>query len=145
MGQEALELLQTLPVPVLAVSGNMDDGQASAEIARSGRLGGRDPILIEGVSFGGPGAGRPCDVLVVHEPPEGTLDQVRTGKHIGSRAVLDLITRLHPRVVTCGHVHESPGIEHVGDTLVINCTMGDGKTAGALIELAGGNAMARLL
>ncbi len=81
----------------------------------------------------------------MHEPPLGTLDLIPSGRHIGSRRVLDLITRLRSRVVTCGHVHESPGIERVNDTLVVNCTMGDGKTGGALIELTAEPVEARLL
>jgi len=144
-GEEALTLLQSLPVPVLAVPGNMDDAHAAAEIARLGSLGGEDPVVIDGVSFGGPRVRTACDVLVTHEPPAGVLDLGHSGRHIGTRTVLELLTRLRPRVLTCGHVHEAPGIERLGDTLVVNCTMGDGKTGGALIELASETAGARLL
>lgn len=144
-GEEALELLRTLPVRVLAVPGNMDGPHAVAEIAAHGSLLGPEPVMINGVSFGGPHVAQPCDVLVVHEPPLGTLDRVTSGKHIGSQAVRDLVTRVTPKVLTCGHVHESPGIEHLGDTLIINCTMGDGKTGGALIEITPQRVDARLL
>jgi uncharacterized protein len=68
-----------------------------------------------------------------------------SGQHIGSRAVLDLVTRLPPLVLACGHVHESPGIERLGDTAVVNCTMGDGKTGGALIEVTEKHVDIRLL
>ena len=101
--------------------------------------------MIDGVSFGGPNVASACDVLVVHEPPAGTLDVAHSGQHIGTRYVLDLARRVRPRVLACGHVHEAGGIERVGTTLVVNCTMGDGKTAGALIELTAGDATARLL
>lgn len=144
-GREALELLRSLPVPVLAVSGNMDAPFATTEIRRRGRLGGPQPVVIEGTAFGGPGLTQRVDVLVVHEPPLGTLDLVPSGQHIGSQQVLDLMIRLRPRLLTCGHVHESPGIERVGETLVVNCTMGDGKTGGALIELTDDRVDARLL
>jgi len=144
-GEEALDLLRTLPVPVLAVPGNMDGPRALAEIHSRGALSGDQPVVIEGVSFGGPHAGAPCDVLVTHEPPYGTLDVVSTGQHIGSRSVQEQITRLRPRLLTCGHVHESPGVERAGDTVVVNCTMGDGKTGGALIELTPQEVRARLL
>ena len=143
-GHEALDLLRTLPMPVLAVPGNMDDSDAAAEIARLGSLAGEEPVMIEGVSFGGPRVRTACDVLVTHEPPAGVLDLARSGRHIGTRTVLELLTRLRPRVLTCGHVHEAPGIERFGETLVINCTMGDGRTGGALIEITQENVTARL-
>ncbi len=144
-GEEALELLHTLPVPVLAVPGNMDGPRAVREIGAHGSLLGPDPVVIGGVSFGGPHLRAGCDVLVTHEPPPGTLDRVPSGKHIGEPRVASLLTRVRPRVLTCGHVHESPGIERVGETVVINCTMGDGKTGGALIELTPDRVDARLL
>ena len=144
-GEEALALLRTLPMPVLAVPGNMDDSHAVAEITRLGSLAGEEPVVIEDVSFGGPRVRTACDVLVTHEPPAGVLDLARSGRHIGTRAVLELLTRLRPRVLTCGHVHETPGIERFGETLVINCTMGDEKTGGALIEITPERVTARLL
>lgn len=143
-GQEALALLHTLRIPVLAVAGNMDDAGAVTAMRRHGALLEGPARVIEGVSFGGPDAELPCDVLVVHEPPLGVLDAVRSGNRIGSGAVREQMVALRPRVLTCGHVHESPGIERVGDTLVVNCTMGDGVTAGALIEIAA-TVSARLL
>lgn len=143
-GSETLELL-ALPLPVLAVPGNMDHPAEAARIRTQGQLGGPDPVIINGVSFGGPDVTRSCDILVVHEPPRGILDAVPSGQHIGSTRIRDLVERLHPRVVLCGHVHESPGIERHGDTLVVNCTMGDGKTGGAVIELTASDATARLL
>jgi Icc-related predicted phosphoesterase len=143
-GSETLALL-ALPFPVLAVPGNMDYATEAARIRTEGRLGEADPVIIDGVSFGGPDVTRPCDVLVVHEPPLRILDTGSGGRHFGTTRVRDLIHRLHPRVVLCGHVHESPGIERSGDTLVVNCTMGDGKTGGALVELTASDTTARLL
>jgi len=145
LGREALTLLDGLGVPVLAVSGNMDGPRTIAKIRQHGRLHDARPAVIEGVSFGGPRVTDPCEVLVTHEPPYGTLDVVPSGKHIGSQDILALMRRVRPRVLTCGHVHESAGIETVGDTTVINCTMGDGKTGGALIELTAEGVTARLL
>lgn len=145
VGKEALGLLQSLPARVLAVPGNMDAPFAVGEIGRRGGLDGTDPVVIDGISFGGPRVDRGVDVLVVHEPPAGTLDRVPTGRHIGSQHVLTLVTRLRPRVLTCGHVHESPGIERVEDTLVVNCTMGDGRTGGAVIEISAEHVDVRLV
>ncbi len=144
-GEEALSLLRTLSVPVLAIPGNMDGPRAAAEILTRGLLLGVESVIIQGVSFGGPQVSATCDVLVTHEPPHGTLDVAGTGQHIGSRVVRDLVMRLRPRLLTCGHVHESPGVEQIDDTVVVNCTMGDGRTAGALIDLTDKEISPRLL
>lgn len=144
-GEEALTLLHTLSLPVLAIPGNMDAAAAVIAMRRHGSLLEGAPRVIDGVAFGGPDADVPCDVLVVHEPPFGVLDVVRPGEHIGSRGVRDRMLRLRPRLLTCGHVHESPGVERVGDTLVVNCTMGDGRTGGAMIEVTPGGVTAHLL
>jgi hypothetical protein len=86
-----------------------------------------------------------CDVLVTHEPPRGTLDVAFNGQHAGSERVRDMVMRFRPRVHTFGHIHESPGIVRLGGTLAVNCTMGDGKTGGVLIELTAAGATATML
>lgn len=144
-GEEALALLSSLPVRVLAVPGNMDGPRAVNEIGLHGGLAGEGPVTIGGVAFGGPRVREACDVLVTHEPPYGTLDMTSLRTRAGSGAVLELLKRLRPKVLACGHIHESPGIQRVGGTLVVNCTMGDGRTAGALIEISGDEATARML
>ncbi len=144
-GEEALALLHEMSIPVLAIPGNMDAANVPLVMRRHGTLLEGSPRLIDGVAFGGPDVDVPCDVLVVHEPPHGVLDTVPSGKRIGSPAVRQMMLRLRPRLLVCGHVHESPGIERVGDTLVVNCTMGDGKSSGALIEITSGTVTARLL
>ncbi len=145
VGQEALDLLGTLPVPVLALPGNMDGFLALAKLKRHGKITGPKPVVIDGFSFGGPNVEQPCDVLVTHEPPQGTLDLVASGRHIGSEHVLELMRRHRPRLLACGHAHEAPGVEQVGETLVVNCSMGGGSCGGALIELLEDKVSARLL
>lgn len=144
-GEEALDLLRSLPMPVLAVAGNMDGARVLHEIALRGGLAGPKPITISGTRFGGPNVQEACDVLVTHEPPRGTLDVAFNGQHAGSEHVLDMVTRFRPKVHTFGHIHESPGIVPLGATLAVNCTMGDGTTGGALIELTAEGATATML
>lgn len=140
-----LDLTRSLPMPVLAVAGNMDGPRAALEIAEHGRLAGEEPLTIGGVTFGGPAVGRSCDLVVVHLPPLGTLDAVGAGEHIGSRRVRELIVRLRPRALVCGHVHDAPGIARAGPTLVVNCSMGGGRASGALLEIGKGGPTAKLL
>jgi len=144
-GAEVLALLHTLPVPVLAVPGNMDGPGAVDEVTRHGRLAGEEPAVIAGLSFGGPNVRTACDVLVTHEPPLGTLDLTFLRTRAGSRSVLELLTRCRPRVLVCGHIHEAPGVARLEETLVVNCSMGNGRNAGAWIELSAEGADARLL
>ncbi|MDQ7827393.1 MAG: metallophosphoesterase [Armatimonadota bacterium] len=144
-GSGALQLLETLDVPIVAVSGNMDDAHTVEAMRRRGVLLGDSPRVIGGVTFAGPEVAGPCDVLVTHEPPAGVLDRVGTGRHIGSPAVRALIERWQPRLHVCGHVHESPGVVRLGATTVVNCTLGRDEIAGALAVLEGEALDVRLL
>jgi Icc-related predicted phosphoesterase len=59
-------------------------------------------------------------VLVSHSPPYGYGDESR-GEHLGSRAVLEAMNRTRPRLLVCGHIHNSWGTRvEVRDTLVVN-------------------------
>ena len=54
----------------------------------------------------------PCPndaVLVVHSPPRGCCDRGGDGSHLGSEAVREAIEQKRPRIVLCGHIHESWG------------------------------------
>jgi Icc-related predicted phosphoesterase len=101
---------------------------------------------IEGISFFGVGGGIPVTpfgswsydfseeegrelladcpsggVLVSHSPPKGILDVSSRGLSLGSVAVREVIDEKSPRLVVCGHIHESAGkSEVVGKTTVIN-------------------------
>lgn len=60
-------------------------------------------------------------VLVSHSPPYGMLDLSSHGRHLGSTAVLKTIEDKSPKLVVCGHIHESGGkMFRFGDTMVIN-------------------------
>lgn len=48
-------------------------------------------------------------VLVSHSPPQGAVDVSSRGQNLGSTAVRDVILRKNPRLVVCGHIHESGG------------------------------------
>jgi Icc-related predicted phosphoesterase len=60
-------------------------------------------------------------MLVVHNPPLGeVMDKTRTGLHVGSAKLRDLILKTSPLLVQCGHIHEAEGVERVGRTVVFN-------------------------
>ncbi|MBL8891278.1 MAG: metallophosphoesterase family protein [Planctomycetaceae bacterium] len=60
-------------------------------------------------------------VLVSHSPPLGHVDQNSRGEHVGSRTILDTIQRVRPKMVCCGHVHDSwQTTSRVGDVPIYN-------------------------
>lgn len=144
---EVARVLNSIPGRVLAIPGNLDVPRAfTAAIGKShadGLVG--KQIEIHGVAIAGLFARlTACDVLVVHEPPRGILDDVGGGRHIGFPEHLAALNRLRPKVLLCGHCHESPGVMVHGETTVVNCTVGSGGR-GALVELDSGQVTARLL
>lgn len=63
-------------------------------------------------------------IMNFHMPPLNTkLDVIKIGfkkLHAGSKAVLDLINEYQPFASLHGHVHESAGVEKIGNTIAIN-------------------------
>lgn len=50
-----------------------------------------------------------CDIIINHSPPFGTLDTVLEGMQVGCKYLAENISRIKPKVVICGHIHESYG------------------------------------
>lgn len=60
------------------------------------------------------------DVVLSHAPPADTgLDRTRSGRHVGSRVVRRIAAGTRGALV-CGHIHESAGVERIGDCLCYN-------------------------
>ncbi|MEM8863318.1 MAG: metallophosphoesterase [Chloroflexota bacterium] len=60
-------------------------------------------------------------VLITHTPPYGVVDLQTTGKHEGSTAILEAISKVKPRLHLCGHIHRAWGTsDKVGETIVHN-------------------------
>lgn len=59
------------------------------------------------------------DVLMTHGPPYGVADFVAPqfgSMNVGDRALRDELSRIDPKVIVCGHIHEQFGIhtfEHI--------------------------------
>ncbi|MGB2698506.1 MAG: metallophosphoesterase family protein [Candidatus Zixiibacteriota bacterium] len=58
-------------------------------------------------------------ILLLHTPPLGKLD-LDNGSHKGSEVVNDLIQRIKPQWVFCGHAHNAQGEEKIKETTVVN-------------------------
>ncbi len=156
----AVAQLNSMPVPVLAIRGNTDLPKVDRlleQYPNTSSLHLKDQT-INGVKFTGVGGTIPVpfnsriswrekgifdklatlvnedSVLVVHCPPRGVLDQVLGKFHAGSHRLYQLISHRQPRLVICGHIHESPGLAYIGRTPVANsCLSRTGS--GAIIDL----------
>lgn len=138
-------LLGQLSMPVLVVQGNMDGPDIRKEVEKTEALFLHGTARsVGGLWFVGLGGSKPSaetffvgesqeektvadvdmDVLVTHIPPKGSMDKTMLGMHIGSPWVRRLMEHKQPRLVICGHVHENPGQEWIGKTLVANCSVG---------------------
>lgn len=76
-------------------------------------------------------------IVVSHTPPFNTkVDLAYMKRHIGSRSIRRFVEEKKPLAVFCGHVHETPGIDWIGETLVTNA--GPAKNGNyALAEING--------
>ncbi|MCZ6874604.1 MAG: metallophosphoesterase [bacterium] len=63
----------------------------------------------------------PCKILVAHCPPYQTaIDRLYSGYHVGSTSVRQFIETHQPDICISGHIHEAPGEDHIGKTLLLN-------------------------
>lgn len=156
--------LNDLPIPVLAVRGNMDSQEVEKLLEQYPNISSlhKKKVTINGVSFVGLGGTIPVpfrsriclrekrlieetdylierdSVLVSHPPPYGTLDEGFGNLHAGSRGLRRLILEKQPRMLICGHIHERPGVAFLAKTIVVNCSMGR-SGAGAMIGMNKGH------
>ncbi len=62
-----------------------------------------------------------ADLVISHSPPKGVVDRTSTGLSIGSTALYATIEKVQPKLVFCGHVHDSWGTEGlIGASRVVN-------------------------
>ena len=60
-------------------------------------------------------------VAIMHNPPKDTkCDCIEGGIHVGSPLLREFIEKYKPLAVLTGHIHESCGIDRIGNTLVVN-------------------------
>lgn len=60
-------------------------------------------------------------ILVIHGPPFGTKTDLIENQYVGNKDYRAFIERAKPKLVICGHIHETAGmIDKIGETKVIN-------------------------
>jgi Icc-related predicted phosphoesterase len=148
--ERAIELWRRLVPTLFAVAGNMDSPAIDARLAELGVSANGRGSIVDGVGFAGVSAAplsplhTPYEVadddlaergaqalseirdarariFCPHAPPHGTAcDRLRSGEHVGSPGLRQLVEREQPDVVLCGHIHESRGLDLVGSSRVVN-------------------------
>lgn len=73
-------------------------------------------------------------ILIAHPPPYGTLDLAGNKFHAGSKSLSAFIRKKQPLMVICGHIHESPGVENLGQTTIVNCACAGTDMDGVCID-----------
>jgi Icc-related predicted phosphoesterase len=148
--ERAIELWRPLAPQLLAVAGNMDSPAIDERLVALGVSCDGRGVAIGDVGIAGVSAAPfsplhtpyevPDDeyarraetgladvnasrvrILCPHAPPQGTsCDRIRSGEHVGSPALRELVEREQPDVVLCGHIHESRAIDSLGASTVAN-------------------------
>lgn len=145
----AKNFLNQIPIETLAVTGNIDTPEVNKGIDESKAIRiEMKRVVKKGVPFIGTNGFDYAQidilnnkklldeksVLVSHVPPYGAQDKIFLGKHGGSKDLREIVDKYKPRLVLCGHIHEDPGTIKVGNTAVVNCSMGK-RGEGAIIEI----------
>lgn len=144
-----IALLSEIATPTVVVSGNGESPEelrAACAGWDAARVLHGSAVTIDGVPFFGLGGAVPVTpfgdwsydlsedeaaallqgcpdraVVVSHSPPSGHVDTDSSGRHCGSRSVLEAIRRTSPKLVVCGHIHASWTERSTeGETLIVN-------------------------
>ena len=138
----AEKFLNHLPGDVMAIPGNCDPPEVIDAIERSKAknlherivefhgykfigLGGVNGGFNLGIKFDDDfaerflGGCRGC-IFLLHQPPYGILDDVGSGKHIGSVGIRNAVEKAMPLAVISGHVHEARGYKITEKTIFVN-------------------------
>jgi Icc-related predicted phosphoesterase len=148
--EQAIERWRNLAPTLLAVAGNMDSPAIDARLVDLGTSVDGRGVVLDDVGIAGASAaphsplhtpyevpdeeftrkaaaglaelaGCRVRILCPHAPPHGTAcDRVRSGEHVGSRALRALIEREQPDLVLCGHIHEARAVDRIARSQIVN-------------------------
>lgn len=142
--KEALTILNQIPEPYIAIHGNCDHQDVLTALDHKECNLHQKVVTVEDETFVGFGGSNlflgktPSEyteeemyrklstipkncILVTHAPPKNTrADKAFKIKHVGSTAVTKIIEEKTPKIVLCGHIHESRNTDHIGQTLIVN-------------------------
>ena len=134
---------------ILGIPGNCDSPSVSDYLTSEGMNLDGNCVNVNHIQFAGLGGSLPCPghtlnespdeefltslasieaeistdkpfVLVTHQPAWGTIVDKTHDRHTGSSAILEFIIKHQPLLAVSGHIHESPGVDHIGSTTLVN-------------------------
>ena len=147
--QRILLALREHNTQILAVPGNCDRPDVDDYLRAENVNLSFNCINVDGIEFVGMGGSLPCPgntpnemsedefgiclskleaeisisplvVLVTHQPPKNTIVDVVGNRHTGSSTIAEFIARNNPLLAISGHIHEATGIDHIGETTLVN-------------------------
>ena len=147
--EKSIDVLKVIETPTVLVPGNGesdDELRAACEGWSAAHVLHGNGCEINGVWFYGLGGGVPptpfgawsfdleeetaasmladCQsggILIVHSPPQGAVDIDSGGVHRGSPVIRQVVETKRPKLVVCGHIHDSwEQQEQIGDSTIIN-------------------------
>lgn len=66
-------------------------------------------------------------ILLTHGPAAGILDKTITGESVGCNDLLEELAVIQPKIVVCGHIHQSSGVLDKDGIKYINASMLDDR------------------
>jgi len=147
---QVVQLVRKFNSSVLAIPGNWDRPEVDDYLSQEGINLHCKHILLDELTFIGMGLSLPgivptpneiaesdferffaeftanlkpngLEILVCHEPPYGTRNDLTQGKiHVGSKSVRAFIEQRQPLICFTGHIHEGTGIDTIGKTKIVN-------------------------
>ncbi len=147
--QTTIDVLRDADCPAILVPGNAESVEELADACgawRTAHVLHGTAATLDGVTFFGVGGAIPTTpfgpwsydfserqaeemlascpqgcVLVTHAPPKGAADRSTRGASLGSVSIRAAVEAKSPRLVVCGHIHDSAGRqEFVGEVPVVN-------------------------
>jgi len=148
--RKVIRTVQMFNPSILAIPGNWDGPEVANYLSQNEINLDRRHIIINHLAFIGIGSSLPCliqspnefaeedferffgeaitglgpeipKILVCHQPPYQTQNDLAQGSlHVGSKTVRRFIEREQPLICFTGHIHEGVGIDHIGETQLIN-------------------------
>jgi len=146
---ETIDALSSISKPTILVPGNSesdDELQHACTDWSSAYVIHGNGCQIDGIDFFGIGGGIPVTpfgswsfdfteeeadtllsdcprnaVLISHSPPHGVVDLSSSGRRLGSKTIRRIIEERSPKLVVCGHIHESwEQTGYIGNIPVVN-------------------------
>ena len=79
-------------------------------------------------------------IMLMHNPPKDTeCDKITSGIHVGSAGLRQIIEETKPLAVITGHIHESFGVDKIGNTVIMNPgSLAEGRYGILEVEKTGG-------